>query len=57
MDAIGITSDEDSVNDNGSVTSIVSETKSIIEEGELFDCCYPVSSLFPINIVLCSETL
>lgn len=32
-DVIGITSDEDSVNDNGSVTSIVSETKSIIEEG------------------------
>lgn len=34
-DTIGLTSDEDSVNDNGSVISIVSETKSIIEEGEL----------------------
>lgn len=33
-DTIGITSDEDSVNDNASVISIVSETKSVIEEGE-----------------------
>ncbi|XP_021919874.1 interferon-related developmental regulator 2 [Zootermopsis nevadensis] len=33
IDAIGLTSDEDSVNDNASVNSIVSETKSIAEEG------------------------
>jgi hypothetical protein len=56
MDAIGITSDEDSVNDNGSVTSIVSETKSVIEEGELFNHHFLVSSLFPTNAVDCCET-
>lgn len=50
-DVIGITSDEDSVNDNGSVISVVSETKSIIEEGELFS--FSFSLIFPLlrNIV------
>ncbi|KAJ9593807.1 hypothetical protein L9F63_027549, partial [Diploptera punctata] len=33
IDTIGITSDEDSLNDNASVISIVSDQKSIIEEG------------------------
>jgi len=55
-DVIGITSDEDSVNDNGSVTSVVSETKSVIEEGELFHF-FPVSPLFATNTVNCYEIL
>lgn len=32
-DAIGLTSDEDSINDNASVISVISENKSIAEEG------------------------
>jgi len=56
-DVIGITSDEDSVNDNGSVTSIVSETKSVIEEGELFHHYFPVSPLFATNTANCYEIL
>ncbi|PSN52700.1 hypothetical protein C0J52_09394 [Blattella germanica] len=33
VDTIGITSDEDSLNDNASIISIVSDQKSVIDEG------------------------
>lgn len=36
-DAIGVTSDEDSLNDNASVISLASENRSIVEEGDEID--------------------